>query len=80
MSQQELLDVHLREVLCLRKNNPMHQCTMLKDTQLESRLAEKDLGSISDTKLNMDYQCALAAQKAHGILGCIRQSIVNRAT
>jgi len=29
--------------------------------------------------LNMSQQCALVANKAHGILGCIRQSIASRS-
>ncbi|GAB0206676.1 hypothetical protein GRJ2_003133200 [Grus japonensis] len=46
-------------------------------TQLESSFAEKDLEVLVDTKLNMNQQCALAAKKVNGILGCIRQSIAN---
>lgn len=41
---------------------------MLGATQLESSSAEKELGILVDTKLNMTLQRALAAKKAHGTL------------
>ncbi|GAB0202845.1 mitochondrial enolase superfamily member 1 [Grus japonensis] len=65
------------EVLHLGRNNPMHQYK-LGATHLESSLAEEDSRVLVDTKLNMSWQCALAAKKANGILGCIRQSIASR--
>ena len=48
-------------------------------TQLECNFAEKDLGVLVDTKLNMSQQCALATEKVNSILGCIRQSITSRS-
>jgi len=45
---------------------------------LESSLVGKALDVLVDTMLDTSQQCALAAKKANGILGCIRQSINSR--
>lgn len=45
------------QVLYLRRNNPIHQY-MLGDSQMESSFAEKDLGVLMDTKMNMRQKCA----------------------
>ncbi|GAB0188283.1 mitochondrial enolase superfamily member 1 [Grus japonensis] len=66
------------KLLHLERNNPRHQC-ILRVTQLESSLAEKDLEVLVDNKLNTNQQCALAAKVANGILGCIRQSTASRS-
>lgn len=42
--------------------------------QQESSFAEKDLGVLVDTSLNMSLECALASKMMKGILGCTRQS------
>ncbi|KAM9627508.1 uncharacterized protein ACIBXB_017354 isoform 1-T6 [Morphnus guianensis] len=68
-----------RIVLHLERNNLMYQYVLGNDW-LESSLAEKDLGVLVDTKLNMSQQRALAAKRVNGILGCIRRSVASRST
>lgn len=55
------------KVLHQGRNNPRHQ-NMLGAVQMESSLAEMDLGVLVDTRLKMSQRCALAAKKPSSVL------------
>ena len=65
------------KVLHMGQGNPKCKYRLCREW-IESSPEEKDFGALVDEKLNITQQCALTAQNANRILGCIKNRVASR--
>lgn len=65
-------------VLHLGQSNVGHRYR-LEEEWLESSSAERDLGVLVDSRLNVRHHCTLAAKRTNCILGCLNHSIARQS-
>lgn len=58
--------------------NRLMQRYRLAEERLERCSAEKDLGVLVNSQLNMSQRCAQMANKADGILICVRNNVARK--
>jgi len=70
------LNMNKCQILHLGQSNARHKYKRGEEW-LESSLAERDLGLLTDNRVNRSQQCALAARRPNCILGCIKHRTTN---
>ncbi|KAJ7404406.1 hypothetical protein WISP_145588 [Willisornis vidua] len=65
-------------ILHLGQGNPMNKYKLGREW-IKTIPGEKDLGISVNKKPNMIQQCALPAQKANPVLGCITRTVTSRS-